>query len=176
MKEVFTAGLLKPGLNYEAGEKKEVKNNISAMKQKLAEMQSTKLNWVERLDLVNGLAPLAPELSCKEGLHSMERANRAKQAGGKLEEDVVHNGLKREMLLYRQAQAAVLKGLPRLQSLRVKTKRPDDYFAKMAKSDQHTLCRRDGLNPSSPLFGIFLPEPSSVSLRCRGMIVPQISV
>ena len=67
----------------------------------------------------------------------MERANRAKQAGGKLEEDVVHNGLKREMLLYRQAQAAVLKGLPRLQSLRVKTKRPDDYFAKMAKSDQH---------------------------------------
>ena len=92
---------------------------------------------MERLDLVNGLAPLAPELSCKEGLHSMERANRAKQAGGKLEEDVVHNVLKREMLLYRQAQAAVLKGLPRLQSLRVKTKRPDDYFAKMAKSDQH---------------------------------------
>ena len=36
MKEVFTAGLLKPGLNYEAGEKKEVKNNIPAMKQKLA--------------------------------------------------------------------------------------------------------------------------------------------
>ena len=50
MKEVFTAGLLKPGLNYEAGEKKEVKNNIPAMKQKLAEMQSTKLNWVERLE------------------------------------------------------------------------------------------------------------------------------
>ena len=39
-----------------------------------------------------------------------------------------------------------------------------------------TLCHRDGLNPSSPLFGIFLHEPSSVSLRCRGMIVPQISV
>ena len=92
---------------------------------------------MERLDLVNGLAPLAPELSCKEGLHSMERANRAKQAGGKLEEDVVHNGLKREVLLYRQAQAAVLEGLPRLQSLGVKTKRPDDYFAQMAKSDQH---------------------------------------
>ena len=44
---MFPAGLLKPGLNYEAGEKKEVKNNIPAMKQKLAEMQSTKLNWVE---------------------------------------------------------------------------------------------------------------------------------
>ena len=36
-------------MNYEAGEKKEVKNNIPAMKQKLAEMQSTKLNWVENL-------------------------------------------------------------------------------------------------------------------------------
>ena len=137
LKEVFTAGLLKPGLNYEAGEKKEVKNNIPAMKQKLAEMQSTKLNWVERLDLVNGPAPLAPELAYKDELHSKERANRAKQAGGKLEEDVVHNDFKREMLFYRQAQAAVLEGLPRLQSLGVKTKRPDDYLAQMAKSDQH---------------------------------------
>ena len=56
-------------MNYEAGEKKEAKNNIPAMKQKLAEMQSTKLNWVERLDLVNGPAPLAPELAYKEELH-----------------------------------------------------------------------------------------------------------
>merc|ERR1712012_1372227 len=136
LKEAFAAGLLKPGLNYEAGEKKEVKNNFPAMRQKLAEMQ-TKLNWVERLDLVNGPAPLAPELAYKEELHSKERASRAKQAGGSLEEDVVHNDFKREMLFYRQAQAAVLEGLPRLQSLGVKTKRPEDYFAQMAKSDQH---------------------------------------
>ena len=39
---------MKPGINYEAGEKKEVKNNVPAMRQKLAEMQ-TKLNWMERL-------------------------------------------------------------------------------------------------------------------------------
>ena len=76
MKEVFTAGLLKPGLNYEAGEKKEVKNNIPAMKQKLAEMQSTKLNWVERLDLVNGPAPLAPELAYKEWFGLVKSNNR----------------------------------------------------------------------------------------------------
>ena len=81
---------MKPGINYEVGEKKEVKNNVPAMRQKLAEMQ-TKLNWVERLDLVNGPAPLVPELAYKEELHSKERASRAKQAGGKLEEDVVHN-------------------------------------------------------------------------------------
>ena len=90
-------------MNNEAGEKKEVKNNVPAMRQKLIEMQ-TKLNWVERLDLVNGPAPLAPELAYKEELHSKERASRAKQAGGKLEEDVVHNDFKREMLFYRQAQ------------------------------------------------------------------------
>ena len=93
-----------------------MKNNVPAMRQKLAEMQ-TKLNWVERLDLVNGPAPLVPELAYKEELHSKERASRAKQAGGKLEEDVVQNDFKREMLFYRQAQAAVLEGLPRLQSL-----------------------------------------------------------
>ena len=71
--------------------------------------------------------------SCKAWSALTELSRR----GGKLEEDVVHNGLKREILLYRQAQAAVLEGLPRLQSLGVKTKRPDDYLAQMAKSDQH---------------------------------------
>lgn len=37
---------------------------------------------------------------------------------------------------YRQAQAAVLAVLPRLHQLQVPTKRPNDYFAEMAKSDQ----------------------------------------
>lgn len=40
------------------------------------------------------------------------------------------------LLSYRQAQAAVLAVLPRLHQLRVPTKRPTDYFAEMAKSDQ----------------------------------------
>ncbi|KAG3282926.1 EBNA1 binding protein 2 [Ictidomys tridecemlineatus] len=42
----------------------------------------------------------------------------------------------REMSFYRQAQAAVLAVLPRLHQLKVPTKRPTDYFAEMAKSDQ----------------------------------------
>merc|ERR1712233_20511 len=41
------------------------------------------------------------------------------------------------MMFYRQAQAAVLEGIPRLQSLKVVTKRPEDYFAQMAKTDEH---------------------------------------
>lgn len=37
---------------------------------------------------------------------------------------------------YRQAQATVLEALPRLKKLNIFTKRPEDYFAEMAKSDQ----------------------------------------
>lgn len=37
---------------------------------------------------------------------------------------------------YRQAQAAVLEALPKLRKLQIPTRRPDDYFAEMAKSDQ----------------------------------------
>jgi len=38
---------------------------------------------------------------------------------------------------HRQAQAAVLEGIQRLHELNVPTKRPDDYFAEMVKSDAH---------------------------------------
>lgn len=36
---------------------------------------------------------------------------------------------------YRQAQATVLEALPHLKKLNISTKRPQDYFAQMAKSD-----------------------------------------
>merc|ERR1719431_38025 len=97
------------------------------------------LNWIERLDMINHPAPLAPELAFKEDLHSKERENQLKQdkTGVALENDVVHNDFKREMMFYRQAQGAVLEGIPRLHSLKVATKRPEDYFAQMAKTDEH---------------------------------------
>ena len=38
---------------------------------------------------------------------------------------------------YRQAQATVLQGVSKLHKLGIKTKRPEDYFAEMAKSDDH---------------------------------------
>ncbi len=49
----------------------------------------------------------------------------------------MHNDFLRELTFYRQAQAAVLEAIPRLKSMGVRTKRPDDYFAQMAKTDQH---------------------------------------
>ena len=50
---------------------------------------------------------------------------------------MVHNDFKREMMFYRQAQAAVLEAIPRLHSLNVKTRRPDDYFAQMVKTGKN---------------------------------------
>ena len=44
------------------------------------------------------------------------------------------------------------------------------------EEEEEALCRRSGLNPSSLVSGIFFHEPSSVSLRYRGMIVPLIFV
>lgn len=40
-------------------------------------------------------------------------------------------------LSYCQAQATVLEAIPRLHSMSIPTKRPEDFFAQMAKSDDH---------------------------------------
>lgn len=110
------------------------------MQQRTEEI-SLKLPWIERLDLTNGLAPLAPELIVQMEKHEQKRASlfagNAKIKSFKPEEDPVLNDFKREMTFHRQAQAAVIEGMRRLHELKVPTKRPDDYFAEMAKSDDH---------------------------------------
>merc|ERR1711915_89340 len=112
--------------------------NVAAMGQKLAELKKD-VPWIETLDLVNSPAPLAPELAMKEDVHGKEREKKLKadKANVSIDEDTVHNDFKREMIFYRQAQAAVLEGIPRLHSMNIRTKRPEDYFAQMAKSDEH---------------------------------------
>lgn len=100
-----------------------------------------KLPWVERMDMINDLAPVAPELSIQLEKHEQKRANQfkgnAKIPYVKPEEDPVLNDFKREMLFHRQAQSAVSEGIKKLHDLGITTKRPDDYFAEMAKSDEH---------------------------------------
>lgn len=141
LQEAFAAGLIKPGLNTVLAPKETSRpktNNIDGLKQKLAEF-SQKLPWIERLDMVNKPAPLAPELAYQEEQHAKRREKLLK--GNKhavaLTDDPVHNDFKREMLFYRQAQATVLASLERLKSMKIPTKRPDDYFAQMFKSDEH---------------------------------------
>lgn len=110
------------------------------MKAKLDDM-ILELPWVERLDMTNDLAPLAPELALQIERHEQKRENMFK--GNKKipyiapEADPVINDFKREILFHRQAQAAVIDGIVKLKEFGIPTKRPDDYFAEMAKTDDH---------------------------------------
>lgn len=110
------------------------------LQQKLEEIK-LKLPWIERLDMTNDMAPLAPELVVQLEKHEQKRASlfagNAKIKSFRPDEDPVLNDFKREMTFHRQAQAAVAEGIRRLHALKVPTKRPDDYFAEMAKSDDH---------------------------------------
>jgi len=140
LQEAFAKGELKPGLTVIAEKTEKVyKNNVAGLKQKLGELKQ-KLPWVERLDLINAPAAMAPEMSVEIEEHGQTREKRMKNSGFRnfeLEEDMIHNDFKREMNFYRQAQASVLEGLSRLQDFGFSTKRPEDYFAQMAKSDEH---------------------------------------
>merc|ERR1719288_690272 len=144
LQEAFAAGLLKPGLNtvIEKSERK-LTNNVAGLKQKTEELAAPlkKLPWIEKLDhVVLKLAPLAPELALKEAEHEKARQKILKSSGisnASTHSDAIHNDFKRELTFYRQAQATVLEILPRLKSMGVPTKRPEDYFAQMAKTDDH---------------------------------------
>lgn len=77
----------------------------------------------------------------EEELRHEATFNKVQGKGQKLQnfntEDLALNDFHRETLFHRQAQAAVLIGIPKLREQGVKSKRPEDYFAEMAKSDQH---------------------------------------
>lgn len=118
------------------------------MKQKLDEIKLN-LPWIERLDMVNAPAPLAPELALQM---QEQEVRRAKQLQGnrklpqyKPSEDPVLNDFRRENMFHRQAQGAVMDGINRLKKLGVATSRPEDYFAEMAKSDEHMQKVRENL-------------------------------
>lgn len=118
------------------------------MKQKLGKIKLD-LPWIEKLDLVNAPAPLAPELALQM---QEQEVRRAKQLQGnkklpqyKPSEDPVLNDFRRENMFHRQAQGAVMDGITRLKKLGVLTTRPDDYFAEMAKSDEHMQKVRENL-------------------------------
>lgn len=105
--------------------------------------------WIERLDCINKQAPLAPELAAQMLSEEQKRENQLKN-NKKLPQflptdDPVLNDFKREMGFHRQAQAAVVEAVPKLKALGLPTMRPDDYFAEMAKSDEHMQKVRENL-------------------------------
>ncbi|KAH0951829.1 hypothetical protein HN011_012421 [Eciton burchellii] len=140
LQEAFSKGLLKPGLNAVVQTKKQFKNCVTLMREKLAEIKLN-LPWIERLDLVNAPAPLAPELALQM---QEQEVRRAKQLKGNKKlpqydpsEDPILNEFRRETMFHRQAQGAVMDGIARLKKLNIPTTRPADYFAEMAKTDEH---------------------------------------
>uniref|UniRef100_A0A4W5P3L1 EBNA1 binding protein 2 n=1 Tax=Hucho hucho TaxID=62062 RepID=A0A4W5P3L1_9TELE len=102
----------------------ELSDGEEGLKQCLADFRKNTLPWVERLDMVN--LPADDIVAKSEGRID-------NKASGDLNPD---DDFQREMFFYRQAQAAVLEAMPRLLKLKIATKRPEDYFAEMAKSDQ----------------------------------------
>ncbi|XP_031139826.1 probable rRNA-processing protein EBP2 [Sander lucioperca] len=124
LQEAFAKGLLKPGMNVLVDKPKKFVNNLEGLKQCLAGFRK-ELPWVERLDMTN--LPAEDVISKAEG-------KVPSAANGDVNAD---DDFQREMFFYRQAQATVLDALPLLNKHGIATKRPDDYFAEMAKSDQH---------------------------------------
>ncbi|XP_072294421.1 probable rRNA-processing protein EBP2 [Eucyclogobius newberryi] len=123
LQEAFAKGLLKPGMNLMVDTAKKFSNNVEGLKQSLGNLRKD-LPWVERLDLTN--LPAEDVLDKPDG-------KEPKVAKKEIDAD---NDFEREMFFYRQAQATVLQALPLLNKHGIATKRPDDYFAEMAKSDQ----------------------------------------
>uniref|UniRef100_A0A915KIQ3 rRNA-processing protein EBP2 n=1 Tax=Romanomermis culicivorax TaxID=13658 RepID=A0A915KIQ3_ROMCU len=117
----FEKGYIKPGLNVvqEVVKKKWI-NNVSAMKSKLSEFKKD-LDWIERMD-VTVERPIDEEESA-----------------------IAENDFKREVSFVKQAQAALAETLPKLHKLNIVTKRPEDYFAEMFKSDEHMKKVRSNL-------------------------------
>ncbi|KAK5645488.1 hypothetical protein RI129_006788 [Pyrocoelia pectoralis] len=148
LQEAFAKGLLKPGLNVVEDAPKTFVNDETALKEKLLEFK-LKLPWIETLDSLNPPAPLAPEIAAQileqEEKQKSLRSNNKKLPTISIENDPVLNDFKREMMFYRQAQAAVLSSIPKLKEMKIPTKRPDDYFAEMAKSDKHMQKIRQNL-------------------------------
>ncbi|XP_027009548.1 probable rRNA-processing protein EBP2 [Tachysurus fulvidraco] len=125
LQEAFSKGLLKPGMNVPVEEPKRAANNVEGLRKCLAEFKRN-LAWVERLDLTN--APVVDIVAKAEGRTELSQDG---------EQVNTEDDFQREMYFYRQAQQTVLTALPKLQKLQIPTKRPEDYFAEMAKSDQH---------------------------------------
>ncbi|CAF1426150.1 unnamed protein product [Adineta ricciae] len=119
LQKAFKEGRLQPGLNIEQKPKRPLINNKEALLAKYADIYLD-LPWAERLDVSS-----APLLTSEIEVPANE------------DDELADNDFKREMLFYRQAQATVLEAIPRLKAENIATKRPEDYYAQMAKSDEH---------------------------------------
>ena len=90
------------------------------------------MEWVERLDFI-----VPKKLIKLNDLDEVEEEKKEESNNKNNNDDLSNNDFKRESLFLRQAENAISMALPKLNKLNIKTKRPEDYFAEMAKSDEH---------------------------------------
>ncbi|KAH9505833.1 putative rRNA-processing protein EBP2 [Dermatophagoides farinae] len=136
----FAMGKLKPGLYGMLPFKRTAEqiNDKEGLMKKLNEIKIFDDNWLERLDLISEPAIITPELLQQYGDLDL-KVNRKGEISGEELDDPAQNDFKREMLFYRQAQTTVMDSIRRFHNhYNIKnTRRPDDYFAEMLKSDEH---------------------------------------
>ncbi|XP_070563591.1 probable rRNA-processing protein EBP2 [Ptychodera flava] len=116
LRRAFSRGELKPGLLVPARAPRRHVNNTEGMKDKVDTFKKS-LDWIERMEIT---------VTAKDS-----------EEGADENSDDINDDFKRELKFYHQAQAAVLQALPKLHKLKLPTKRPEDYFAEMAKTDDH---------------------------------------
>jgi rRNA-processing protein EBP2 len=95
------------------------------------------MDWVERMDVTvrrDSMKKLEKQFNELENTEN----------GGE-SQDLANNDFKRESIFLKQAELAVIDSLPKLEVLKIKTKRPEDYFAEMAKSDDQMKRVREHL-------------------------------
>jgi hypothetical protein len=90
-------------------------NEEDTLKRKIKELYLD-MEWIERMDLT---------------VANNDELNKLKS------NDLVYNDFQRENYFYKQALLAISQALPKLNDLGVQTKKPDDYYANMTKSDQY---------------------------------------
>ncbi|XP_078352900.1 putative rRNA-processing protein EBP2 isoform X2 [Oculina patagonica] len=123
----FASGKLQVGLNRVQTQTKTRApyNNIPGMKQKLEQI-AQELDWIERMDITVTREQEDKDESLKTAATSTLTSEKS-----------LHDDFQREMKFYKQAQATVNEALPKLNKLGIATKRPEDYFAEMVKTDDH---------------------------------------
>lgn len=130
----FAKKRLLPGLNIQVEPAKEFVNDEPSLKRKLDQLY-LHMDWMERMDVT--IAKRSINLSDLQTGNSNSDSVQLK--------DLTDNDFKRESLFLRQAEMAVAQALPKLNASKVQFTRPEDYFAQMAKSDDHMKRVRESL-------------------------------
>ncbi|KAM7543121.1 hypothetical protein Aperf_G00000000846 [Anoplocephala perfoliata] len=120
--------LAAPGVYKEIEKPRQIINNKALLNGCLNRMKKS-LPWIERLDIVTEPAPPPRDTDLDNDVEKIDP----------------NDDFKREALFYRVAQAAVLEAIPKLHALGIPTKRPNDYFAEMIKSDAHMVKVRENI-------------------------------